>query len=465
MSEFIKIAERRWIDKEQHHFIYEKSYTPEQDEVLKRQGVDVCAVTEVRGREIHNRIEFRKGSSVAVVPCLHIAVLQVIHNPDSESGFEEVSTEEHPDLQQLLSPEDHHFALRSMVQCLIERGIQDTMLESFRRERETGKEPLDFNHLMRMQIVKALMEIAPDETKEMALFLLEYVTSGNLERVKTFDEDFHYVFLSPKFDFADLKRLDKICGGIRELNDDLKLDLLGKRKLPLWALEKLAGDEDLWIRTEIARRKHLPESLVVELAGDKDLWIRCEIARREDLPESLVVKLAGDEAWEVRCEIAWRDDLPKPLVAKFAGDEDQMVRRWIASRRDLPEPLVVKLAGDENPEVRSKIARREDLPEPLVVKLVGDENPEVRSKIARREDLPEPLVVKLAGDEDPEVRSKIARRKHLPESLVVKLAGDEDPEVRRAIAGRRDLPEVLVKMLANDEDGDVQSEIELKHDR
>ena len=72
-------------------------------------------------------------------------------------------------------------------------------MESLKREIDMGYPPIDFNHLMRSQLIRALLIIAPSACKELLEFLLETIYLKEPER-------FSAIFLmgDDAYELADL---------------------------------------------------------------------------------------------------------------------------------------------------------------------------------------------------------------------------------------------------------------------
>ncbi|MHA1315454.1 MAG: hypothetical protein ACTSRB_16240, partial [Candidatus Helarchaeota archaeon] len=83
-----------------------------------------------------------------------------------------------------LSYEDQFFATKSFVEGLIHRGIQSCLVDSLKREMETGIMPIDLDNLMRMQLIHAILDVAPDACTELLKFMLECFYVKDPERYR-----------------------------------------------------------------------------------------------------------------------------------------------------------------------------------------------------------------------------------------------------------------------------------------
>jgi len=159
----------------------------------------------------------------------------------------------------------------------------------------------------------------------------------------------------------------------------------------------------------------------------------------------LVEKLANDEDWYIRLQIALNPyllDKAPYLVEKLANDKYWLVRRAISEHPNLftkfPH-LVEKFANDENKDIRIEISQNPnlfDLPN-VAEKLVNDENLDVRLQIAKKPNLftkAPHLVEKLANDKNFRVRMIIANKPMLGDypEIAKKLLNDKSSLVRYA---------------------------------
>ena len=71
-------------------------------------------------------------------------------------------------------------------------------------------------------------------------------------------------------------------------------------------VEKLANDDDSFVRVEVAGFNKLSEEIIEKLADDDDSFVKSAIARRKDLSADMIEKLANDDDFTVRKFIAER---------------------------------------------------------------------------------------------------------------------------------------------------------------
>lgn len=289
--------------KADHHFY--KCFDLVNDEVLLRAGVQICAVTEVEGAQVKNLIVFRRDGRESFVNCIHTPICQFVLNPDAEDAIEILSTEKRPDLQALLAPEEHYVAMKSFVGYLAEKGVLNSLVASYETGFEQGQEPLDFNYLMRIQLVEALVVLAPEAATDLVYQTLKNGSSNNIERLRII-----------------LSELDPDEQIVFENHQVFDLILLFDPSRVLEVADILRFDDYLF-------------------------------AEMENLPERIIRQLLINEKFSIDL------NLSNEILYKLIRDEDPMVRNAIARKVDLPEEIIQILIRDQDPKVRSAINKRE----------------------------------------------------------------------------------------------------------
>ncbi len=204
----IEKNERRVVDKEKGYYIFEKCYIPINDDFLKEKGIDICALTEIKNGKIQkNLVLLRKGEKFSYFNLTHFAIGQFKFNENYEPDYKEIPIEKRPDLRDLLAPGEYFIASKSFVESLIEKGIQKCLIEAIKRLIETGVDPIDFSLKLRKKIIKALVEIAPEDSKEFIFFILDYFSSGDRKRYKILSQEFKEVICN-YFVEEDFQRLN-----------------------------------------------------------------------------------------------------------------------------------------------------------------------------------------------------------------------------------------------------------------
>ena len=141
-----------------------------------------------------------------------------------------------------------------------------------------------------------------------------------------------------------------------------KINLLDSNSISHELLEKLAGDEEVIVRREVAKHPKTPVDILTKLAEDGDDDVRYYVAGNPNTPIDILRKLADDEGWHVRRIVATNPNIPAEILTKLAEDEDWRARQAVADNSRTPVEILMKLAEDEDEWVRkvaiSQLRRR-----------------------------------------------------------------------------------------------------------
>ena len=265
-----------------------------------------------------------------------------------------------------------------------------------------------------------------------------------------------------------------------------KLSLSADPFMPLTLLSKLADDENVSVRREVAGNVSTPVALLTELARDEDKWVRMKVAENMHTPAALLTALAKDQDFEVRREVAGNPSIPPQVLPELSRDPDSLVRYALASNTNASFDLLAQLAQQEDSAVRAEVARNVNIRAELLIELSKHDdviwavacNPNtplevlgdlarrgtnekamwgggrlrnrVRQGLAENVNIPVELLAELAGDTDDFVRAAAASNVKTPVELLTKLANDDAAEVRRHVARNANTPIDLLTKLARD---------------
>jgi len=360
---------------------YERTFFPFNDEALLRAGVEIVAVTRKLNERIKNEISFIRDDKKSTIECIHVAIANFVFNEEGVAVETGGSTERLINVKEYITIEDAFFSLVSFVQALVERGMQQALIDGLRREMN-GEDPIDMNHLMRTQLAKALVEIAPRETKELSFFLMEYLSAGIADRFRFICEDF-LDLICDHFDEADLRRLDEI-GGIENL----------------------------------------------------DYRIKERLASRRDVPSFVLEKLARDVFWRVKIKVISNPSVNQKVLESFLNDECNDARRALASCNMASASLLNRLSSDLDPTVRKNVASNPNTSVKTLMVLSNDNNIRVRRAVARNENVNASILKALSMDPSEDVRRAVAGNPKTTIDILELLLGDEDEITFRIAANR-----------------------------
>ena len=106
-----------------------------------------------------------------------------------------------------------------------------------------------------------------------------------------------------------------------------KFNLLENNNASPEIIEELAGDEDSYVRKEVAYNPNTPVDILRKLAEDENSDVRWGAIRNPNTPADILRELAEDKEWYVRYEVTRNPNTPVEALRKLAMDEDDDVRR------------------------------------------------------------------------------------------------------------------------------------------
>lgn len=215
----------------------------DRDEILKKGGVKVCAVTILppgTGIEdvtllyawvdVERRISFEKGSRQSYFNCNDPRDDFRKIEPLLGYGSEELEPEDEG-LESTVDwaarfPGDQHATMKRLVKHLAGRGILRSLIKSYEAVANERRDPLNWFYQMRLLLVWNLLQVAPEETVELAAVLLKWAgEEGESGRKSTHDvRDYVLSDLAPMVECLHLeKALFRACEqrGCGELVKDL----------------------------------------------------------------------------------------------------------------------------------------------------------------------------------------------------------------------------------------------------
>ncbi|MET9608259.1 hypothetical protein ABZZ17_24890 [Streptomyces sp. NPDC006512] len=159
------------------------------------------------------------------------------------------------------------------------------------------------------------------------------------------------------------------------------------------ALREIAGSRHVMLRRGVTRAPELPADVVERLAIDEDYYVRAMLCENDHAPHELLVEmLAGSERWVL---LTSRRNFARPGLARFADNPNHRLR-YAAMRDPHAEPeLVERLSHDPNDMVRHHAASHPLLPLPRLVELLGMTEQGVARTAARNHALPHDLMHQL----------------------------------------------------------------------
>ncbi len=176
---------------------YSQGYELEGDPYFQAAGIQIIAMVDVKGENVHNTIMFVRGNRWYPIDCTHTVVFSA---PPEEAltfaddlSLEKWSSQAERDLLKkaggpvILAPWEHFAALKSYVASIAECGIGNILLSIITKENIGLLDyPFGFNSAMQQQVFTALRKVAPRATKSLLRdIFLEILETSPVEWVNS----------------------------------------------------------------------------------------------------------------------------------------------------------------------------------------------------------------------------------------------------------------------------------------
>ncbi|WP_181139359.1 hypothetical protein [Streptomyces sp. Ru72] len=176
----------------------------------------------------------------------------------------------------------------------------------------------------------------------------------------------------------------------------------GRHPVPAWveerssdpdALREIAASSHVLLRRGVTCAPELPADVIERLATDDDYYVKLMLCENDHAPHELLVEMFADWdglSWGM---LAYRRNFPRPGLARFANNPNRRLRyAALFDPRAAPE-LVERLSHDAEDMVRRHAAADPRLPLPRLVELLGEDG--MPRAAARNPALPAELMHQL----------------------------------------------------------------------
>ncbi len=216
-------------------------------------------------------------------------------------------------------------------------------------------------------------------------------------------------------------------------------------------LDRLAGDDDVQVRSALAENATAPNSLLIRLASDPDPLVRRRVAAIVN-DEDTLAGLCADTSPDVQAGAARNPGLPPWLVLRLAETMADDVRLALATRARIGVDALARMldrpVGDRTGVIVSNLVRHEDAG---VQELVGDNPSSERDSVV--EDVRGLL----------ELHSWAAlialQSPSFPAMLLAALRSSTNWRIRQAVAAHPNTEIADLHVLASDHDNDVRAAV------
>lgn len=176
----------------------------------------------------------------------------------------------------------------------------------------------------------------------------------------------------------------------------------GRQEVPVWvrerfgdpdALREIAGSSHVVLRRAVTCARELPADVIERLAADDDYYLKLMLCENDHAPHELLLEMFT--SWRgLSCgTLAFRRNFARPGLARFADDPDQWLRYAALFDPEGGPELVERLSHDQTDLVRRHAVADPRLPCPRLIELLGkDGMPRVA---ASNPSLPVPVMHRL----------------------------------------------------------------------
>jgi hypothetical protein len=154
----------------------------------------------------------------------------------------------------------------------------------------------------------------------------------------------------------------------------------GRHPVPTWvrerfgdadALREIAASSHVLLRRGVTCAPELPADVVERLAADDDYFVRLMLCENDHAPHGLLVEMFADWTGLSRGMLAYRRNFARPGLARFADDPNHRLRYAALFDPHAGPELVERLSHDPEDMVRRHAVADPRLPRPRLVELLG----------------------------------------------------------------------------------------------
>ncbi|MGW0395871.1 hypothetical protein ACWDYJ_34375 [Streptomyces sp. NPDC003042] len=155
----------------------------------------------------------------------------------------------------------------------------------------------------------------------------------------------------------------------------------GRHPVPVWveerfgdldALREIAVSSHVLLRRGVTRAPELPVDVIERLAADDDYYVRLMLCENDHAPHELLVEMFTDWhglSWGL---LASRRNFARPGLARFADDPNYRLRYAALFDPEAEPQLVERLSHDENDTVRRHAVADPRLPYTRLIEMLGE---------------------------------------------------------------------------------------------
>lgn len=180
-------------------------------------------------------------------------------------------------------------------------------------------------------------------------------------------------------------------------------------------LSRLAQDESLEARLQVAEAKQTPIAILQNLIGNLELPIRLAVEHHPNCPPQLVSLVKGQQ------EIAsdWNTD--KEQLESLSNSNWDWIRLAVAQNPTTSEETLLKLAGNKLYKIQLAVAKNPNTPA-SILKVLAQNSNHVQVEVVRHPNATEEILHSLFETQ----QSVIKNRENLPASILERIFDNRD---------------------------------------
>ncbi len=151
----------------------------------------------------------------------------------------------------------------------------------------------------------------------------------------------------------ETERIEESMRRLERLSWSEKFTMAIDPKTDGYMLDILSRDEDVGVRSEVARNRNVSVEILERLSRDEDAGVRSGVVGNENVSVEMLERLSRDKDAYVRREVAWNRNVSVEILERLSRDEDAGVRREVARSENVSVEILERLKNDSDKYVRN----------------------------------------------------------------------------------------------------------------
>lgn len=214
---------------------------------------------------------------------------------------------------------------------------------------------------------------------------------------------------------------------------------------------ELAWDEDSLVRSSLASNSNIVRNLQLKLIHDEDKYVRSTLAICTNYIE-VMQELIKDEDISVRSMLARNPNIDQNLQLKLVQDKEIDIKRELSKNKNINENIQLKLNEEADDLIKNYLVSNINISENTQLKFIEDNDFSSNSRresLAENPNITEKVQLILANDKYFILRARLAKNSNISEIVQLKLAQDEDEYVRNSLFTNPNLSVKVEQLLSS----------------